>query len=75
MTYEQLIETVSIMVENEQIHKTGLSLTYTLNEKNYKGMNEFLFYKSHDINDEFIPSDNFEVEIGGILITFIKEKL
>lgn len=75
MTYEELIETVSIMVENEKIYKTGLMLTYTLNEKNYKGMHEFLFYKSHDPNDEFIPSDNFEVVIGGILITFIKEKL
>lgn len=61
MTYEQLIETVSVMVENEKIYKTGLTLVYELDSRNYKQMNEQLFYKSNPATAQFIPSDDFEV--------------
>ncbi len=74
MNYEELIETVSLMVENEKIYKQGLSLIYVLNEKNHKQMNEQLFYKSNPITTKFIPSDEFEVELGGIIVKFIKPK-
>jgi hypothetical protein len=35
MTYENLINTVSVIVENEKILKEGLTLVYEL-EKNHK---------------------------------------
>jgi len=47
MTYEKLIETISEIVENKNIEKKGLSLTYTLNEMTHKKMNESLFYKTN----------------------------
>lgn len=75
MNYENLIETVSLIVENEGIHKEGLTLTYTLNEKNHKQMNEELFYKSNTSDVQFKASDEFEVELGGIIIKFIKKSL
>lgn len=73
MNYEQLIETVSTIVANEKINKTGLTLVYTLNEKNHKQMNEQLFFKSNPATAVFEPSDEFELEIGGIVIRFVKE--
>lgn len=72
MTYEQLIESVSAIVEDEKIFKTGLILVYELDEKNHRQMNEQLFYKSNAANIKFIPSDTFEVELGGVLVKFVK---
>lgn len=74
MTYEKLIETISEIVENENILKEGLSLVYELNEKKHKQMNEHLFFKSNPITTTFKPTDEFEVELGGIVIKFIKKK-
>lgn len=73
MNYQELIETISLMVENEKINKNGLTMVYTLDEINHRNMNEYLFYKSNPSTDIFIPSDEFEVVIGGILIKFNKK--
>jgi hypothetical protein len=75
MTYEELIVTVSFLVESDKVLKTGLTLVYELTEKNHKQMNEQLFYKSNPPSVVFIPSDEFEVELGGILVKFVKPKL
>jgi hypothetical protein len=75
MKYEELINTISIISENDMIYKKGLTLTYTLPEKKHKQMNSHLFYKSNLPDAEFIPQDEFEVELGGIIIKFIKESL
>ena len=73
MNYEELIETVSLIVENPKILKDGLTLVYQLNDKNYKQMNEHLFYKSNPPSVKFIPSDILEIELGGVLVRLIKE--
>lgn len=73
MTYEILINTVSEIVNNENISKDGLILTYVLPEEVHKRFNEELFYKSNTIAMNFTPTDEYEVEIGGILIKFIKK--
>ncbi len=72
MTYEQLIETVSLIVENEKIQKTGLTLTYELDENTHNTINETLFSKSNPYSTKFEPSDEFEVMLGGILVKFKK---
>lgn len=74
MDYIQLIETVSLIVENEKIHKTGLSLVYELSEKNHKQMNEELYYKSGQQTTPLIPSNEFEIVCDGIVVKFIKAK-
>lgn len=74
MNYEQLIETISLIVENEKIQKVGLTLVYELNDVHHKKMNEVLYYKTNPYSPEFIPSDEFEVTLGGILVKFVKSK-
>jgi hypothetical protein len=73
MNYDKLIETVSELLENEKIEKNGLTLTYNLNPKAHIAMNLELLHKTQGMNTEFKPVDEFEVEIGGILIKFIKK--
>jgi hypothetical protein len=73
MNYDKLIETISELLENEKIEKNGLTLTYNLNPKAHIAMNLELLHKTQGMNTEFKPVDEFEVEIGGILIKFIKK--
>ena len=73
MDYNELIETISEVVNNGKIHKNGLILTYELSEENHEKMDEHLFYKSNTTDTEFIHRDIVEVEIGGIIIKFIKK--
>ena len=73
MTYEQLIETISLILDNESIYKNGLSLTYELTPKNHKAMNELLFYKSNPITANPILADEFEADFDGIVVKFIKK--
>jgi len=73
MNYNELIETISLIVENEKISKKGLSLCYELNEKQHNEMNEVVFYKTNPYTNEvFKPADDFEIMIGGILVKFKK---
>ena len=75
MNYEELIETISAIVENDKIHKNGMVIIYELDNKNHKQMNEQLFYKSNSPSTPFTQSDEFEVELGGIVVRFIKKTL
>lgn len=73
MNYSELIETISEIVNNENIYKNGLSLIYELDNDNHKKMDEHLFYKANPDSTDFIHRDIIEVEIGGIVIKFIKK--
>lgn len=74
MKYDQLVESLTEIVNNPNIIKTGLSLTYSLPEKNHKQMNEEFFYKVHSLPAVPVLSDVFEVQIGGIVVKFIKDE-
>jgi len=73
MRYQELIETISEIYNNENIIKDGLVLVYYLDEKNHKKTTEELFYKSNPMTEPCIYTDEFEVELGGILVRFIKK--
>lgn len=74
MDYNQLIETISEIVNNEKIHKTGLTLLYELDEQNHLKMDEHLFYKSNAPSDKFVHNQVIELEIGGVNVKFLKKK-
>lgn len=73
MDYTKLISTISSMIDNEEIETKGLSLIYQLDEQEHDKMNQELYYKSNPSIANFIPSKEFEVELGGILVKFIKK--
>jgi hypothetical protein len=72
MTYQEIIESVSIILETDKIYKVGLTLTYELNEQNHKEINDILFYKSNPVSMEPVYNDEFIMQIGGINLKFIK---
>ena len=72
MTYTELIETVSLIVENEKIKKAGLTLSYELPENQHNAINEILFLKANPYSNNFEPTNEFEVMLGGILVKFKK---
>lgn len=73
MNYDNLIKTVSTIVENPDIDKKGLSLTYTLPEKEFLALNEKVYFTTHPYAAVFEPtSDEFEIILGGILVNVKK---
>lgn len=70
MTYEQLIETISTIVESEKIQKVGLVLTYELPQQKVDRINREIFAKTNPYSSAFIPTDEFEVMLGGVLVKF-----
>jgi hypothetical protein len=72
MTYEELIKTVSLIVENQEINKIGLTLLYELPHEQHNAINEALFLKANPYSTKFESSDEFEVVLGGILVKFKK---
>jgi len=73
MTFDKLIETVSEILQNEKINKNGLILTYELHPNAHLAMNLELQNRTVSTQETFEPADEFEVEIGGILVKFIKK--
>ena len=72
MTYEELISTVTSIVNDETIYKTGLTLTYELPAAEHTNLNEEIFHMFNPMTVEFIPNDEFEIAIGGIIVKLIK---
>lgn len=74
MKYDDLINTVSLIVDNDKIFKNGLTLVYELNESQHNSINEEVFKKANPYSTNFKPTDEFEVNVGGILVKFVKLK-
>lgn len=73
MKYEDLIETVSEIINNEKINKNGLIITYVLDEEKHNKMNEHLYYLSNPMGTDYEKNNEFEVEIDGLVVKFIKK--
>jgi hypothetical protein len=72
MSYEDLIATLTEIVNNDIIVKENLTLVYRLSSENHRKMNEHLFYQFNDDKEAvFEPMDEFEVEIEGVMVKFI----
>jgi hypothetical protein len=75
MNYNKLIETMSEIVNNDLIYKKGLTLVYEIDEHLHEKLDEHFHYKIKGDNvPNFKHTDDFEVEIGGIVIKFIKNE-
>jgi hypothetical protein len=72
MKYEDIITTVTSVVNDETIYKKGLILTYELSEENHTNLNEEIFYMFNKMTETFTPNDEFEIAIGGVIVKLIK---
>lgn len=73
MNYNDIIKTVSEIINNENIIKTGLTLEFKLTELNHRKLNEDLWIRTNPVTMH-IDYDGlpFEVEIDGIIVRFVK---
>ncbi len=72
ITYDDIIKTISEIIENDNIYKKGLTLTYTVSDKHHFKLNETLYYKKNPNGDKFTNSDVIELELDGLTIKIIK---
>lgn len=73
ITYEDLINTFSEIINNETINKQGLVLIYELDDENHQKLDEHLFYKTNDRDATYEHREIIEVEIEGFIIRIIKK--
>lgn len=71
MRYEDLINTLTEVVNNTIIVKNGLKLLYEVDAEIFSKLEEHVFY-SRQTSGEFQPSDGyFEIESDGVIIKVI----
>jgi len=73
MRYEEIIATISEIVANDNINKEGLTLIYELDDVRHRQMDEELYIRINGNLDGFQHQELIEIELGGILVKFIKE--
>ena len=73
MDYNKLLQTLSVILDNDKFYSKGLTLVYHLDETTHRLMNEDLYYRNHEGVDGFIPSEEFEVTLDGVTVKFMKE--
>lgn len=73
MTYDKIIETVSEIVNNDNIMTKGLTLIYELEPRLHKQVDEELYIRIHGHLNNFEHQEIIEIEVSGTLVKFIKE--
>lgn len=73
MTYQELIKSISEIVNNEDIIKEGMTLIYELDPENHEKMDEHLFYKVNDRTAKFEHHEIIELEIEGLMVNIINK--
>ena len=72
--YFKITDTVTEILSNEKITKEGLTLVYELENQNHIKLQEDLFYRNDPKGKDFKPTETFELEVGDIMVKFIKKK-
>ncbi len=73
MNYEKLLKTIIEIVKNPDIEKTGLTLVYQLPEKLHRKFEEDLYYRFIKNGPEPTSNEEYELEIGGIVVKFVRK--
>ena len=72
LTYDDIIRTVSEIVNNDKITKEGLVLQYQISEVNHEKLDETLYYRANPEGRDFEHRDVIEISLGGIDIIITK---
>lgn len=72
MNYEKLIQTISVVVNSDDIYKENLSLVYELPEDLLRKMDEELYYKTNR-GGELEYQDEIIINVNGVKVKLIKK--
>ncbi len=70
MTLEKVLEVAGELLDNDNIPKEGLTITYSLNKDTHRKLDEELFYKTNNNLSNFKHNKTIEVNLGGITFLF-----
>jgi hypothetical protein len=73
LKYDDLINTIIEIVNNDKIYKPGLTITYVLDEINHKKLDEHIYYVNNPNGDNYQYNDITIVEVNDIIIKLIKK--
>jgi hypothetical protein len=70
MTLEKVLEIAGELIDNDNIPKEGLTISYTLDKDIHRKLDEELFYKTNNSHSNFKHNKTIEVNLGGITFLF-----
>jgi hypothetical protein len=70
MTLEQVLDIARELLENDNIPKEGLSVSYKLDKDAHRKLDEELFYRTNNSLTKFKHNKTIEVNLGGITFLF-----
>jgi hypothetical protein len=70
MTLEKVLEIAREVLENENIPKDNLTISYKLNKDIHRKLDEELFYKTNNSLSNFKHNKTIELNLGGITFLF-----
>ncbi len=70
MDLEKVLQIANECVDNDIISTDGLTISYKLDEKTHKKLDEELFYNTNNNITNFIHNEVIEINIVGITFVF-----
>ena len=70
MTLEKVLEIAGELIDNDNIPKEGLTISYTIAKDIHRKLDEELFYKTNNNLSQFRHNKTIEVNLGGITFLF-----
>ena len=70
MTLDKVLEIAREVLENENIPKENLTISYKLDKGVHRSLDEELFYKTNNSLSNFKHNKTIELNLGGITFLF-----
>jgi hypothetical protein len=71
MKLDNVLLIVKELLENDNIPKEGLTISYKLNKDEHEKLDRELFYKTNNNYSDFNHNDTIELNLGGITCIFL----
>ena len=70
MTVDKVLEVARELMENENIPKDNLVISYKLDKETHRELDKELFYKTNNSISKFRHNKKIELNLGGITFLF-----
>jgi hypothetical protein len=71
MKLSKVLEITKELIENDNIPKEGLSITYKMDKNEHEKLDRELFYSTNNNYSDFKHNDTIELNLGGITFIFL----
>ncbi len=71
MKLDKVLEITKELIENDNIPKEGLTITYKIDKNEHEKLDRELFYNTNNNYSDFKHNDTIELNLGGITFIFL----